>query len=201
MVLTHPDHRRLGFARRLLTTALSLAAQRGIQTVKLDATNQGQPLYESLGFRAEQEIQRWSREPASITKQTAPHSSSWTVAQRLDEEAFCVDRSRLFTSVRNRARLYGREDGFISVRPGSRATYLGPFVAHNLMTASHLMEECLTHEEGPCFWDILPANHSAVALARETGFRLERSLVRMFRGAGFRHDSSMTYGIAGFEFG
>ncbi|MGH9612936.1 MAG: GNAT family N-acetyltransferase, partial [Bryobacteraceae bacterium] len=60
MVLTRPPYRRRGFAHALVTHALETADRGGIETVKLDATDQGQPLYESLGFIAEQEVERWS---------------------------------------------------------------------------------------------------------------------------------------------
>src|SRR5262245_33125882 len=52
MVLTHSDYRRQGFARMLLEKTLEHAESSGIQTLKLDATDQGQPLYERLGFTA-----------------------------------------------------------------------------------------------------------------------------------------------------
>src|SRR5262245_43062166 len=45
MVLTHPDYRRRGFAAQLVEAALVLAQRRGIASVKLDATDQGRPLY------------------------------------------------------------------------------------------------------------------------------------------------------------
>ena len=61
MVLTKLQHRGRGFARRLLTQALAQADQMGIETVKLDATDQGKPIYEKLGFRSEQAVERWSR--------------------------------------------------------------------------------------------------------------------------------------------
>src|SRR2546423_5714849 len=61
MVLTKAPYQRHGFARRLLAHALEIADKMGIATIKLDATDQGQPLYESLGFRNEQEIERWAR--------------------------------------------------------------------------------------------------------------------------------------------
>ena len=61
MVLTKKSYRGQGFARRLLTQALSLADQTAIETVKLDATDQGQPLYEKMGFRSEQAVERWTR--------------------------------------------------------------------------------------------------------------------------------------------
>ncbi len=61
MVLTKVPYRGRGFARRLLTDTLALADRMGIETVKLDATDQGQPLYEKLGFRAERAVERWSR--------------------------------------------------------------------------------------------------------------------------------------------
>src|SRR5579871_2520069 len=51
MVLTTAAYRRRGFARKLLGQAIERADELGIESLKLDATDQGQPLYESLGFR------------------------------------------------------------------------------------------------------------------------------------------------------
>jgi GNAT superfamily N-acetyltransferase len=61
MVLTSAKYRRQGFARSLVVTALDYADECGVQAVKLDATDQGQPLYESVGFQAEASVERWSR--------------------------------------------------------------------------------------------------------------------------------------------
>ena len=53
------------------------------------------------------------------------------------------------------------------------------------------------------YWDILPQNSEALRIAQETGFQPVRKLVRMVRPAGtqFRHDDSLVYAIAGFEYG
>jgi len=51
MVLTRPEYRRMGFAQRLVETAMQRAAALKIESVKLDATPEGQPLYEKLGFK------------------------------------------------------------------------------------------------------------------------------------------------------
>src|SRR3954453_19720695 len=59
MVLTHPDWRGRGFARRLVAQVLAIARNLGIASIKLDATSQGQPLYESFGFTPEQGVERW----------------------------------------------------------------------------------------------------------------------------------------------
>src|ERR1041385_7707967 len=61
MVLTHPDFRRRGLATLLLRHVLAVADTLAIHTVKLDATEMGQPLYRSLGFVAEKPIERWAR--------------------------------------------------------------------------------------------------------------------------------------------
>src|SRR6266853_5499508 len=44
MVLTKAEYQRRGFATRLLAHALENADKMGIATIKLDATDQGQPL-------------------------------------------------------------------------------------------------------------------------------------------------------------
>ena len=49
----------MGFAKRLMKSALDRAAELKIECVKLDATSKGQPLYEKLGFQTEQIIERW----------------------------------------------------------------------------------------------------------------------------------------------
>ena len=59
MVLTMPDYRRMGFAQRLVQVALERSAALKIESVKLDATPQGLPLYEKLGFKTEQIVERW----------------------------------------------------------------------------------------------------------------------------------------------
>ncbi|MEF2280174.1 GNAT family N-acetyltransferase [Deinococcus sp. YIM 134068] len=51
-VWTHPDHRRRGLARALVTRCLDAARDRGVTRVSLGTSELARPLYESLGFRA-----------------------------------------------------------------------------------------------------------------------------------------------------
>ncbi|WP_326558214.1 GNAT family N-acetyltransferase [Micromonospora sp. NBC_01796] len=49
-VATDPAHRRRGYSRACVTAVLDWYRDRGIRTVDLRASRQGEPLYESLGF-------------------------------------------------------------------------------------------------------------------------------------------------------
>src|ERR1700756_4638293 len=75
MVLTKAEYQRRGFARRLVAHALEHEDRMGIATIKLVATVQGQPLYESLRFRSEQEIERWSRSGGNGQLPASPASA------------------------------------------------------------------------------------------------------------------------------
>jgi len=48
---TEPAHRRRGLARRLMTTIHDWSAEQGITSVALNASHDGQPLYESMGYQ------------------------------------------------------------------------------------------------------------------------------------------------------
>lgn len=58
-VYTLPAYRRLGAAEALVRTALGFARERGISRVSLHASDQGQPLYERLGFAHISHEMRW----------------------------------------------------------------------------------------------------------------------------------------------
>jgi len=204
MVLTRMRYRGHGFARRLMTEALGLADEMKIETVKLDATNQGQPLYEKLGFRCEQAVERWwwrggtrcSR--ASVTDPPAPQDG-WRDA---DLRVFGTDRTELLSKLagRNPPLLLG--DSFLFSRPGRLTSYLGPCVAEASASARALIERALpTGGSDEWFWDLLCSNAEAVALARALDFTPKRHLTRMVRGKELCAKEKAIYAIAGFELG
>lgn len=198
MVLTHREYQRRGFARRLVEEALALADARKVESVKLDATDAGRHLYEILGFREEQEIQRWAGTGAAATLAGGGDHSS---IAPLDREAFGADRSRFLEVLAKRLAPIGDEDGFALWRPGCRASYVGPCVARTPEKARSLLQCRLGAGEQPWYWDVFPANAAAVSLATEMGFQVVRKLLRMVRGASQSGNDSMIYAAAGFEIG
>jgi GNAT superfamily N-acetyltransferase len=55
-VYTEPAYRRQGLARQLTQTAIAWCRAHGIATVILHASDEGRPLYQSLGFAATNEM-------------------------------------------------------------------------------------------------------------------------------------------------
>lgn len=201
MVLTRIDYQRRGIARRLMAHVLELADRMGIETIKLDATNQGQPLYESLGFRSEQEIERWSRaggDAAPAARSRASEGRPWL---EFDIEAFGADRSKLLSRLANLNSPRCIAKSYLFSRPGRVSAYLGPCVSEDPNTARRMIGECLKDTSCSWSWDLFPRNQEAVALARDLGFAPKRHLVRMARGKELREKENAIYAIAGFELG
>lgn len=197
MVLTHPDHRGRGYARLLMEWALRAARERAIRCVKLDATAQGEALYRSLGFEAEQPVERWHRAPGSCEARAPANAGS--IQADLDDDAFGADRSRFLRELGVPALL---PDAYAMDRPGARARYFGPCVSRTPESAEQLAGGLIAaRPDEPWFWDLLPANQHAVRIAGALGFRPVRQLVRMCLGENVRGDDSLVYAIAGFEAG
>jgi GNAT superfamily N-acetyltransferase len=55
-MFTEADHRRKGLARRLMDTILDWCRGEGMRFVYLHASDEGRPLYESMGFVATNEM-------------------------------------------------------------------------------------------------------------------------------------------------
>ena len=211
MVLTHPGYRRRGFARTLLRRAIEKADQLGIESLKLDATDQGQPLYESLGFRVEQPVVRWAigatqlkadppwdKPPACPAASPGPKTGQQFSGAAYDLEAYGADRSWMLQLLAERGTIQAQAGGFCFSRPGQRAKYIGPCMASNAQAARQLIEPFIHFES---YWDILPENKAALALAIDLGFTPQRKLTRMVRGRDLRGKEDWIYAIAGFELG
>ena len=200
MVLTHPDFRNQGLARRLVGASLMIAAEKTIRTVKLDATELGIQLYRSLGFREEQTIERWlgtGRLP-SKSDQMPPLGMP---DLELDREAFGADRTRILEFLAKRAAPLAAEDGFAMFRSGARASYIGPCVARSPESAKRLIGSCLRANLREWYWDLLPSNRAAVDIAKGFNFKRERVLVRMVKGPDLKGNESLIYAGGGFEIG
>lgn len=205
MVLTRSQFRRRGIARQLLERALAFTRDRDIAVARLDATPMGRPLYAELGFEDECAIERWRRNPASAEITSAV--TAYRVMPALDRVAFGCDRTRLLESLATGECASVPEVGYAMGRPGARAAYVGPCIARNAEAARELIEWFLArHSNEPVFWDLLPSNPAAVALAVSLGFERDRALVRMIRADGRENappviDAGLTFAIAGFEYG
>ena len=210
MVLTHPEFRRLGLARALVAHVMEHAGKLAIRTVKLDATDEGRPLYERLGFRPEQRVERWQRSRLTSAPAVLGRVIEGAPCFDPDAEASGYDRKQLLErlvaggdAAFERGGEAGSESrGYALSRPGRLNRYLGPCAAVSQTVARSVIEKTIArHPDTGWFWDLLPGNGSAVALARELGFKCVRKLTRMSWGREIRGTEDGIFAIAGLELG
>jgi GNAT superfamily N-acetyltransferase len=193
MVLVDPEHRGKGIGTALLRSAIDYLDGRAIPCLKLDATPQGRPIYERLGFRAEYEIERWvlERDNSAPVKELAVGDTvELESVLEVDREVFGADRSALLRSLAMAApesvmvsRNAGVVTGYALGRRGSRADHLGPWVASNAAAAREILERFLGRSSRKTvFVDVVKDNRWAPELVSEKGFRFSRPLTRMYRG-------------------
>ena len=84
MVLVHPEFRGQGVGSALLRKACDYLHGCGVETIKLDATPMGQPVYLKLGFRAECSLERWA---GTVEQAVSLLSTSQAVSLPLPSQA------------------------------------------------------------------------------------------------------------------
>lgn len=212
MILVHPDFRRRGIATLLMNQCIDSLRRRGVRCIKLDATDQGRPVYLKLGFVDERPIIRVSAKapldgPVERTLRTIVEDD-WPAITELDRRAFGADRLALLRSFAGDGlsaviEKAGRIVAYGFARPGYEAALLGPIVAAETGAGLQVIKSLLAGlPPGRVFWDLLPENLAAAAVAKELGFAVERSLTRMYLGDGpAGGDASLVFSAAGFEWG
>jgi len=179
---------------------LNVADKMGMETLKLDATDQGQPLYVQYGFRGEHTIERWSKSGGGTGRLPSVRRKS-AARREHDIKYFGADRWPLLERLAQRNSPLQKDQAYLFARPGRVCAYLGPCISDNREGARNLISACVQETLGGWFWDLFPDNHNAVAIARDLGFTPQRHLLRMARGKELAQNIEAIYAIAGFELG
>jgi Acetyltransferase (GNAT) domain len=213
MMLVAQAYRGRGIGKGLMRTALAHCQQRQIATVKLDATPAGRPLYDSLGFVPECEIERWQGmghsksepDPESCCPYKMPSS-----LYQFDERAFRVSRKKLLDSLLEDG-CFAPElqidestqslQGYAFARAGARASYIGPVVALKQEFCGGLLDSLLQRLAGAIFVDICLGGEDMVSQLIRRRFVKQRSLTQMSLGQPIIRRSDMVFAIAGPELG
>jgi GNAT superfamily N-acetyltransferase len=214
MVLVLPEHRRKGYAARLLRRALAELRSARLTPV-LDATPAGRAVYLQEGFRDTWTFKRYQlrSRPAASTDRAidirALADRDWPRILALDERAFGASRERLLRALAARlpeaALVFERAGdirGFLLGREGREASQLGPLVAQDPDTGIALLDAGLGQLTAPLYLDAVDHAMPLAAWLAARGFEVQRPFTRMVQGGGRAPgDASKVMLVAGPELG
>jgi GNAT superfamily N-acetyltransferase len=215
MVLVDKNLRGLGVGRNLMINIINNLKH--INSIKLDATPAGLPLYQKLGFIEEHHICRMVNplnkglmvlesgyKPEIIEKNKFPD------ILKLDKKIFGSDRSSLlrslFQNYPEKAYMInkdGKTNGYIFGREGIRYDYIGPASSFSKESFMSLITIALNSMAGkPVALDILQDKHDVIRRLELSGFEIQRSFVRMYlKNNHYPGEVNFQYLISGPEFG
>ncbi len=191
MVLVDIEARRQGVGTALLQHALSFLDDRGVATVRLDATAAGQRVYEKLGFEPEYPLTRF--EGIATRSAVECHTEQATAEMipeliELDRQGTGTDRARLLGRLFRDApesmrivRTDGRVEGFLTLREGANAIQIGPCVG-TAQAGAVLLVDALNRCAGRRVFVDVPQDHPAVEMLQANGLTAQRHFMRMRRG-------------------
>jgi GNAT superfamily N-acetyltransferase len=196
LLLVDPAYRRRGIATRLMSHVLLLLDAGGFDSVRLDATSAGAPIYEGLGFREQFCVHRMAGVPRGLSgcrqlwKPQSFRWHDWDALISLDGRTVRADRTKLlkrlvrenFPHVRV-AKQGLRMLGYAIDRPGSNARQIGPLIASRADVGEGLMRDALARScRARVFVDVPADNGPARQVAAKAGLTKAREFIRMCRG-------------------
>jgi len=196
MLLVDSTVRGQGVGTRLMRHAIDWLDQQGVVSQRLDATAEGRPIYEKLGFGQQFTVTRWkgTAQPLTSLTETVENFDEHKIASLLELDRTCVgvDRGKLLRRLAQEsdvtARIVHGADrdelvGYLITRPGALARQIGPGVARTEAAGRALFMDALHRCRGqPVMLDVPDDNSVAKATVEEAGLSPARQFIRMGRG-------------------
>ncbi len=149
MVLVDVECRGQGFGGQIMDAILARAKELGIDSVGLDATDAGRPIYAKRGFvdvcGLDRRVLPGTQRRHAIRSDDDFRDVDWPALLKFDSAAVGIDRSKLLTRLRNESdcrvtRRAGRVTGFAFRREGRLVDQIGPVVAESANDSKALIE-------------------------------------------------------------
>jgi ribosomal protein S18 acetylase RimI-like enzyme len=215
MVLVDKSLRGRGAGKMLLENIIKRLKH--LESVKLDATPAGEPLYRKLGFIEEHKIFRMTSLSLNYSSETVLPEESGNIDKenlsevtKFDRKIFGADRNYLLMNLlaENPGRAFymkknNRPEGYVFGRAGSRFNYVGPVSALTQESARKLILKALKSlNDQNIALDILEDKVDMISWLESTGFVKQRHFVRMYlRSNPYPGIVNNQYLISGPEFG
>jgi GNAT superfamily N-acetyltransferase len=208
LIIVDRQMRGRGLGRRLTTAALALAGDR---TCRLVATADGLPLYEKLGFSANQEIyqhQGFVAVSQPLVGIEWAEATSLPDLATLDSAAYGGDRRNLLGQIAADGqfaivRQAGAIVAFAAVRPFGRSQVIGPVVAPDEELARQLIRFVAASRDGQFLRIDVPGDSGLSHWLEGLGFAHVGGGMAMTRGesAARRSQTVQTFALASQAFG
>jgi creatinine amidohydrolase/Fe(II)-dependent formamide hydrolase-like protein/ribosomal protein S18 acetylase RimI-like enzyme len=213
MVIVDPEYRRMGIASRLMNHAIKSLAD--CKIIKLDATPEGNTVYNKLGFVDEYTLSRMTgtgflSDIKSNNTVRLMTSVDLIEINKMDIDIFGVERSNVInhlydTSPDNCFILINNNSitAYCFTRPGINYTQLGPICALNSSDAISITAEVLKSLHGnPVVIDVPDSQDEYKSWLQNIGFAFQRPFIRMAKGNNPQSKQiSKIFAIAGPELG
>jgi hypothetical protein len=213
MVLVDSNMRRRGIGAELVRRALLFLEERGVRSVRLDATPVAQPLYELLGFRADYVLARHAGVLAATAEPASPEVEPFRVEFTeaildLDRRVTGADRSkflrRLLAERPDGVRIVRGRDGlagYAATRPGARAHMIGPCLGDAHAGPLLIADACWRHAGHEVYIDVPVSKIEIGRLLQSKGLTVQRHLQRMVRGESAGEQTAELWASSGPEIG
>ncbi len=195
MVLVNKEYRGRGISKILLNSLFE--GLKSCQSIKLDATPAGQPVYKKLGFIDEHLIHRMIRTsfngdlPKSVeTGLKRIQKDDIQALIEFDNQVFGANRTQLIQSLTENYVEKGwvlkhnhKIAGFILGRKGNKYHQIGPLSGQSLADVKIMMTQVLNHLKGQAVViDVLDDKKEFIEWLSSIGFVKQRSFTRMYKG-------------------
>lgn len=185
-LIVREQFRGQGVGGMLMKHALAALESAGTETVWLTASLAGKPIYESLGFKSVDVINRWVG--GGIGGEEENHAAMWEISRDdmllVDQAGWGDRRDAIIDLAVERGSVFSTSGAFLVSQPCTDGVQLGPW-GGNDSGALLLLEEALA-EAGwgeKVFLDAPLRNAGLTAILPGMGFTVRGSTLLMCKGA------------------